>query len=221
MGGGIAMTLITNTITLANNIIAGNSSGVWRDWRNSVLPGLSHNCLENPTNYVNVSPHLTDILADPLLAAGGYHLSAASPCIDAADTQYALSSDLEDIARPLDGHGDGVCLPDIGAAEFLHPSGDSDRDGALDAAEVVAGTNPVDPHSHLDITARFLGADKISLEWLSVPGRSYILEFRNAFGSPEAWQSLPGEFSGNGELLHAEDTRFESSRFYRLGVTRN
>jgi hypothetical protein len=221
LGGGIAMTLITNTITLANNIIAGNSSGIWRDWRTSVMPSLSHNCLENPTNYVYVSPHPTDILANPLLAAGGYHLSAASPCIDAADMQYALNSDLEDIARPLDGNNDGACLPDIGAAEFLHPSADSDRDGALDAAEVVAGTNPVDPHSHLDLAARFLGANKISLEWLSVPGRSYILEFRNALGSPETWQSLPGEFSGNGELLHAEDTRFDSSRFYRIGVVRN
>jgi len=221
MGGGIAMTLITNAITLANNIIAGNSSGVWRDWRTSLQPGLSHNCLQNPTNYVSLSANPTDILADPLLAAGSYHLAASSPCIDAAAAEFSANHDLDDVPRPLDGNNDGIARPDIGALEFAHPQADTDHDGALDTSEAVAGTSPTDPGSHLDLAIQFRDAGKLSLEWLSVPGRTYHLEFCETLDDPGSWQFIPGSFSGNGKWLHTEETRLDSGRLYRLSVNRH
>lgn len=56
------------------------------------------------------------------LAANGAstptHLPAAgSPLIDAGSTVIVLAQDQRGIARPLDGDGDGIALPDMGAVE--------------------------------------------------------------------------------------------------------
>jgi hypothetical protein len=54
---------------------------------------------------------------------------------------------------------------------------DSDNDGFTDCAEFTAGTNPTQPNSSLRLAypTSMVGGG-LRLEWLSVPGRAYLVE---------------------------------------------
>lgn len=55
---------------------------------------------------------------DPgFVGPGDFHLAAGSPLIDAGDSSALPETDLDGAARALDGNGDGIVLPDIGAYE--------------------------------------------------------------------------------------------------------
>jgi len=96
----------------------------------------------------------------------------------------------------------------------LDPLGDEDGDGASSAAEVVAGTDPLDPGSVL--RARMVRAgNNYRIEWNVVSGRTYRLETRSGFSSG-TWQTLPGATglqSGSYEVPTAG-----SSAFFRVVV---
>ncbi len=84
-GGAVALNL--SPIVLGNNIIAFNSSGVYRT-TNPGAPTLSHNCVYNPVsyNYSGLSAGAGDISADPHLVSvshGEMHIQPDSPCKDA------------------------------------------------------------------------------------------------------------------------------------------
>ncbi|MGG7380880.1 choice-of-anchor Q domain-containing protein, partial [Escherichia coli] len=50
-------------------------------------------------------------------ASGDYHLTAASPLVDAGDPAVASQADFDGLMRSIDGNGDGTATPDIGAFE--------------------------------------------------------------------------------------------------------
>ena len=89
-GGGICCEALDfRSPSLANNIVAFNSSGIYKV-SGSDDPALRFNCVYNPGgyDYSGLSSGTGDILVDPLFVdrgAGDYHLSAASPCVDAGD----------------------------------------------------------------------------------------------------------------------------------------
>ncbi|MCL5097490.1 MAG: right-handed parallel beta-helix repeat-containing protein, partial [Candidatus Omnitrophica bacterium] len=94
MGGAIAITLMTNKLILANNIVASNSSGIWRDWRTTIMPVLQNNCVNNinHNDYNNLSADPTDIQSNPQFVnreSADFHLAASSPCIDAGTISNA------------------------------------------------------------------------------------------------------------------------------------
>jgi len=94
--------------------------------------------------------------------------------------------------RNPDSDGDG--LPDGWEVAFafdpLNASGpdggvfDSDGDGAGKLDEFRAGTHPRDPFSKLILSGSSLSKDRIQLQWSTVPGKKYLLQFRDGWSDP-------------------------------------
>jgi hypothetical protein len=225
-GGGIAVTLFTNGLILANNLVASNSSGIWRDWRTSFEPVLHHNCVINSNaNYLNLSAGTGDIQADPQFVnrdAGDFHLMAASPCIDAGTNYCAPATDYDGANRPLDGNANGSAAWDIGAFEFVHPTADTDGDGAGDAPEVIAGTDATSAASVLKLSARAAAPHAgVTVGWPTVGGRRYRLEARSPVAGTNFWVTLTNEIAGDGGVFEFVDAPLAApNRFYRVQVSR-
>lgn len=118
-----ANALIENNIVLASG--TGSTAIVQRDvvnLRGNDLYGASLACVVGSDELTCTMPlpsALTDgnFSADPMLDAG-YHLQAASPCIDAAQPSlraYPIPADRDGSARPI-----GAAF-DVGADEYLTP----------------------------------------------------------------------------------------------------
>lgn len=225
-GGGLAVTLNTNCLLLANNLIASNSSGIWRYPYFTNQPVLQHNCVINSnTNYVNLSAGTGDFSLDPQFvnrAAGNFHLLAASPCIDAGTNSVAPLADFDGVNRPLDGNANGSAAWDVGAFEFVHPTADTDGDGAGDAAEVVAGTDATRAASVLKLTCRLNAAPTgVTVSWPTVGGRRYRLEARSPITGANTWETLTNEIPGSGAVFEYLDAPLAgSNRFFRVQVSR-
>lgn len=226
LGGGIALTLNTNGIVLANNIVVSNSSGIWRYPYTSYQPVLLHNCLNNSNvNYVNLSSGPGDIQADPQFVnrvGADFRLQAASACIDAGTADHAAAIDFDGTVRPLDGDANGTAAFDMGAFEFVHTHADTDADGMYDTAEIYAGTDPTRATSVLKLTAMLNPNQQgLTLSWPTVASRFYRLEARSPIVSDGQWLSLATDIPGDGTVREFADSALPlSNRIYRLQVIR-
>ncbi len=148
-GGAMAFDILEERIVVANNIVAFNSSGIWKQQANALVPDLiRNNVFDNPEgagtdyNYVNLLPGSTDISANPLFVdktGADYRLQPTSPCIDNGDdTLPGLPvTDIDGNTRPQDGNFDGTARIDIGAYEFSQCAGDKDGDGDVDGSDLA------------------------------------------------------------------------------------
>jgi hypothetical protein len=108
-GGGVKECHVTNSIVM-NNALLGSGTTT----SNYVGGILAYSCaapLPAGTGNTDADPRFQDLLN------GDARLLFASPCIDAAESN-APSTDLDGIARPLDGDTDGLPWPDMGAYEY-------------------------------------------------------------------------------------------------------
>jgi len=128
-GGGICCDSDSSP-TLLNNIVAFNSSGIYR--YGSCTPTLRYNCVYGNTayEYSGIGPGTGDISADPGFVDPGnadYRLPPSSPCTDAADGDAAPPTDIAGSARydhpliPDTGTGSPT-YADIGAYEYIPAS---------------------------------------------------------------------------------------------------
>ncbi len=134
-----------------NCIVFGNSS---REAGSNIFTAVSaasilHSCSPDLAHGPNGNITNAPMFAD--MASGDYHLLQGSPCIDAGTNTPAAGADIDGIPRPLDGDNDGTPVADMGAYEFVSPTGDSDRDGLVDADEIgVHHTDPLNPNTDGD-----------------------------------------------------------------------
>lgn len=151
--------------TIANSILWGNEGELFFDGTAVV----SHCCFPGATGSGNID-------AEPLFVApGDYHLSAASPCLDAgtAEVPGGLTGlDADRLARLVDSDQDGTAAVDLGAYEF-DPLGVQLQVGA--SRIVLAGGDGLEQTPGASFVVRNLdglGAawsmDTAGCEWLTV-----------------------------------------------------
>lgn len=97
------------------------------------------------------------------------------------------------------------------------PTTDRDGDGQTEAAEILAGTDPLEAGSVLRLG--FAAGNGFPLEWTSVAGRRYsIWRSRTLGGTYEVWRSGIEATPPMNRLLDAELVSDAQPWFYRLGV---
>jgi hypothetical protein len=100
--------------------------------------------------------------------------------------------------------------------KLLDPNGDEDGDGVTNAAEDVAGTNPLDANSVFRVTniAR-PNATTVSVTWSSVSGKIYQLE--SAPTPDGTYTSVGNQVTANGSTSNESVTAITPA-FYRVLV---
>ncbi len=192
-GGAIAVIPDSDQVVISNNVMAFNSSGIYKRSAMPLNPTLINNQLWNWTgglnkNYVNVPIGPTDLQSDPQFVDrvnGNYRLSATSPAIEAgSDPHTVMPYDLDGAPRIQDGHGTGIAHVDIGAYEFSPDfdadgtpdwsDADDDNDGAADVAD-CAPRNATVWNAPVDVTPMTITkAPAITLGWsVQDPGTRY------------------------------------------------
>lgn len=248
--------------TLVNNIIWNTPSGAVTMEASSFLPHpeviLTHCNLQNGivTNNANcvINWGPGNINANPQFISG-LRLSPTSPCIDAGTNALLLDStnwtasitnDLDGLARPLDGNGDGLARFDIGAYEVILASADSNGDGIPDGWTQRFGLNPTDPavatgnpdndpHTTLQEwiadtdpmnALSYLRLETISnlppvaVQFLSSSNRLYTLLSATNLAEANVFNAVPGQadIRGTGGAQTLTDTNAAAAQFYRLNV---
>ncbi|HEY1174174.1 MAG TPA: thrombospondin type 3 repeat-containing protein [Verrucomicrobiae bacterium] len=94
---------------------------------------------------------------------------------------------------------------------------DFDNDGMSDRDEYLAGTDPTDAQSKLKTTLVKEGGGHYSVEWPTVPGKRYLLQYKDDLNSP-TWTNAFDPFVANSTQSSFFDETSDGSakRFYRL-----
>ena len=105
------------------------------------------------------------------------------------------------------------------ATPVLDPNADSDGDGQSNAAEDLAGTNPLDATSSLRITsvARNPSAHTTQITWSSVAGKQYVVETTSDLTST-GYTAISGTVTATGATTTYTDTSASTKQFYRVRV---
>ena len=112
----------------------------------------------------------------------------------------------------------GFAFPEV--VRVTDPEGDADADGASNANEFAAGTNPRDSGSVLRIgQIESPSASGFRLSFPSVAGKKYRVMHREDLTNG-TWQLLRDSIPGTGSLLSIDDADAFTAlkRFYRVEV---
>ena len=228
-GGGVHFSTLQNCIVFNNTAATGSeySDSAFSYSCTTPLPESGLGNISQPPAFV--SP-----------AAGDYHLTSTSPCIDTGiDLSVIITNDIDGNPRPLDGNGDGIAAFDMGAYEFdlrtivpanwfssygLDPNdphvaaGNPDDDAFTTYQEWVADTDPTNALSFFRIES-ITASSPVHVYFQSSSNRLYTLRYTTNV-VPVVWAEVPGQVDvpGSGGLDALTDTTNGLRRFYRLGV---
>lgn len=240
-----------NTFIISHCTITGNSSGIWDrltrlQISNSVVAENTQydiiDALPGTNNHIGGNP-----LLGPLNHYGGPTRTrvplAGSPLLDAAAPAPGITTDQRGYPRNLDGQGDGIAQPDIGAYEAgtlqknynayawetipptatpaeRAPTFDFDGDGRSNEEEWHALTRAADGSSLFQPASEWTGPDLV-ISFPSHLGRQYQL-FENLDLNPEGWTAVAGSpvipGTGNTESFTVPAAAMER-RFYQVVAT--
>jgi hypothetical protein len=187
-------------------------------WLNSGIPGLTNTALVG-----TLTVHVRG--SAPANAAYAVHFDHASASPNGLGTlpQQTLTGLITLSDRSASSYGDGI--PDSwrlryfgSISNLLSQAGaDADGDGANNWQEFVAGTDPTDPASCLQVsTTRSAAQSKAEsvIHWPSVTGKQYLVERATSlFGAD--WVSVSTNI-GTGTDIEFRETTGGSIRFYRV-----
>lgn len=95
---------------------------------------------------------------------------------------------------------------------------DPDQDGMSNMDEFIAGTIPTNRLSRLAFTGTSSSANKLTLDFPSVLGRTYRIQWTDNLATPVSWNTLSNAIPGTAELLYINDTMTSTQRFYRIQI---
>lgn len=196
-------------VTVINCNIQGGQGSIVRSGSNG---GADATVVWGPGN-IDADPQFTTGLR---LSAGSPCIDAGTNAMALVSSNWSASvtNDYYGMPRPLDGNGDGTAQYDIGAHEFLLPSADSNGDGIPDGwaltfgfspldnsvstndvdgdrmttwAEFVAGTNPTNATSLLDV--HWSTSEAAVLNFVAQSNVSYTVQWRTNLTSA-MWMNL-------------------------------
>ena len=211
------------------------------DGRYTVFASLANNLVPNDTNKaadIFVYDRLQSVLllvsqnslgtgsgdkgsGYPFMAADGRTLVFQSAAGNLAPADYNHASDIF-VLRLGAGDSDNDGLPDDWEAAYFGDlshdgSLDSDSDGQADLQEFLAGTDPANKGSILQVlTLQSPNGGPVTLLWSSAPGKTYRVEYKDDLQSP--WSALPGTVTATSTTTSAQDAASppETQRFYRV-----
>jgi hypothetical protein len=96
-------------------------------------------------------------------------------------------------------------------------SQDADRDGFTNVAEYIAGTDPRNASSRLAVTGISGAATLPVIQFNTVVGKTYSLQYRNSLLPSTTWKTLE-TVDGTGGSVALQDTNAvdRTQRFYRV-----
>jgi hypothetical protein len=96
------------------------------------------------------------------------------------------------------------------------PNADPDGDHFTNAAEYIAGSDPTDPRSFLQIESVRLDASGATIAWPSKAGKKYQVLSRPTIDSSRGWQPLGSPLISTGDHTQFTDSRANTLQFYRV-----
>jgi parallel beta-helix repeat protein len=249
-GGGAQQCNLNNCTVVGNmgensNGLAGIYSGSAKNCvvydnvgQNSYVTAMTNCCTiplpigggNGPNNFTN-PPLFVNPNSD-------FHLQSNSPCINSGKNAYVVgATDLAGRPRIVNG------TVDMGAYEFegagynsfiswlrqygLPPDGsadytDSDGDGMNNYEEWLAGTDPTNPSSALELLTPSLTNNPpgIVVRWQSIANRTYFLDRSSNLGGQPAFLTLATNIPGQPGVTTYIDTNAVGFGpfFYRVGI---
>ena len=185
---------------------ADASQGRLRDITIQILDDQTNvvatSALLNPDN--TLGGGLNDFATGPDVLFGGFtntvpvgrfvRVSRAPSSVGSGADKNALAlSEVQVFAAPYDSDADAISdrweREWFGDLTTASATTDWDHDGALDAHEAIAGTNPKDPLSLLKVD-RITTQPTVTLEFLAISNRTYTVQYRDGLLTTNVWTGL-------------------------------
>lgn len=179
------------------------------------------NRLENP-NLRGVS-RLVDKGLDPRPRAASSLLSSPTTAIPSESVPFYTSVDYRGAFGEENWMNNWTYLSQAGYLGDLPAGGgvtegiDTDKDGADDVSEALAGTDPKDPKDKLRIISVVSATDRRALVWTSKTGKNYEVQYSTDL---RTWTAI-GSLSGASDTASFEDKdagRAHQAGYFRIAI---